>query len=261
MNYDKVIIGAGIFGLYAALKSVEKGENVLVLEYDDEPFKRASWINQARVHNGYHYPRSYSTALKSSYYFERFTADYDFAIMNDFKQIYAISNKFSYTNAEQFTRFCNATNIPCKPIQPDLYFKADLCAGVFETCEYSFDAKLIGQYLLERLMAYKSFTIIFNVRINSIDKQATTWQIDANNTRYETPFIINATYASINQVLLKAGLEPFKMKYELCEVILCTVSENIRNIGITLMDGPFSLLCHLEKLDITLLQQLVIHHI
>ena len=30
-----------------------------------------------------------------------------------------------------------------------------------------------------------------------------------------------------------------KIKYELCEVILCKVSDNLKNIGVTLMDGPF----------------------
>ena len=61
---DKIIIGAGLYGLYAAEYSSKKGEQVLVLEYDKEPFMRATYINQARVHMGYHYPRSLSTAVK-----------------------------------------------------------------------------------------------------------------------------------------------------------------------------------------------------
>ena len=72
MKYDKVIIGAGLYGLYAAKECVEKGEKVLVIEKDSEPFKRATYINQARVHMGYHYPRSLTTAMKSAGYFKRF---------------------------------------------------------------------------------------------------------------------------------------------------------------------------------------------
>ena len=93
-KYDKIILGAGIFGLYAALKSIEKGQRVLVLQYDSAPFKRASYINQARVHNGYHYPRSYSTAIKSAAYYQQFVNDYGFAIFKDFKKIYATSKQF-----------------------------------------------------------------------------------------------------------------------------------------------------------------------
>ena len=84
MNYDKIIIGAGIYGLYAALYCGKKGEKVLVLEKEDEAFKRATYINQARVHMGYHYPRSYSTAIKSANYFERFNKDFGFSILSDF---------------------------------------------------------------------------------------------------------------------------------------------------------------------------------
>ena len=75
MTYDKIILGAGLYGLYAAQKCGAAGQRVLVLERDPAPFMRATYINQARVHMGYHYPRSYSTAIKSAHYFERFCND------------------------------------------------------------------------------------------------------------------------------------------------------------------------------------------
>lgn len=68
MTYDKIILGAGLYGLYAAQKCGAAGQRVLVLERDPAPFMRATYINQARVHMGYHYPRSYSTAIKSAHY-------------------------------------------------------------------------------------------------------------------------------------------------------------------------------------------------
>ena len=72
MTYDKIILGAGLYGLYAAQRCGAAGQRVLVLERDPAPFMRATYINQARVHMGYHYPRSYSTAIKSAHYFARF---------------------------------------------------------------------------------------------------------------------------------------------------------------------------------------------
>ena len=68
MNYDKIIIDAGLYGLYSAVYCGKKGEKILVLECDSVPFARATYINQARVHMGYHYPRSLSTAGKSRGY-------------------------------------------------------------------------------------------------------------------------------------------------------------------------------------------------
>ena len=77
---DRIIIGAGLYGLYAALFCARRKEKVIVLECDSEAFGRATYINQARVHQGYHYPRSLSTAEKSAGYFARFNHDFAFCI-------------------------------------------------------------------------------------------------------------------------------------------------------------------------------------
>lgn len=45
MRYDKIIIGAGLYGLYSALFCLRRGESVLVLECDEKPFSRATYIN------------------------------------------------------------------------------------------------------------------------------------------------------------------------------------------------------------------------
>ena len=133
MEYDRIIIGAGIYGLYAALYCAKNNENVLVLEKESEAFKRATYINQARVHMGYHYPRSYSTAIKSAGYFDRFNKDYGFSILSDFEQIYATSKNFSWTNAIQFKQFCDNAGIMCEEVMPSKYFKDGMCDGAFVT--------------------------------------------------------------------------------------------------------------------------------
>jgi glycine/D-amino acid oxidase-like deaminating enzyme len=53
MKYDKIILGAGLYGLYSAVFCAKQGDSVLVLEKDATAFSRATHINQARVHNGY----------------------------------------------------------------------------------------------------------------------------------------------------------------------------------------------------------------
>lgn len=107
-TYDRVIIGAGLYGLYAALKSVELGFSVLVVECDSAPFTRATYVNQARVHQGYHYPRSLHTANKTATYFDRFNKEFGFCINRSFEQIYATSARMSWTDANQFKDFCRA---------------------------------------------------------------------------------------------------------------------------------------------------------
>ena len=50
---------------------------------------------------------------------------------------------------------------------------------------------------------------------------------------------MNATYAGTNQILQMFGYDSFKIKYELCEIILCDVNEKLKPYGFTVMDGPF----------------------
>lgn len=241
MIYDKVIIGAGLYGLYAANYCAKHGEKVLVLEKENEPFKRATYINQARVHMGYHYPRSYSTAIKSAGYFERFNKEFGFAILSDFEQVYATSRNFSWTNAEQFKKFCDSVNIRCEEISTNKYFKDNMCDGAFLTKEYTYDAQILKRHFISELEKYKTVKIIYSAQIDKIEKKEKYYEIELKSSteKYITNFVLNCTYAGANEILDKLGFEKFKIKYELCEMILCSVSKNLKNVGITVMDGPF----------------------
>ncbi|TWH59734.1 FAD dependent oxidoreductase [Desulfitobacterium sp. LBE] len=240
MTYDKIIIGAGLYGLYSALYCGKRGEKVIVLEIDDGAFSRATYINQARVHMGYHYPRSYSTAIKSAHYFERFCQDYGFCINSKFDQIYSTSTNFSWSNAEQFRKFCKDSNILCSDVSPTMFFNDDMCDGTFLTQEYAYDAQVLKEFFLTEIAKHLNVEICFSAKIKSIEQKSTHYQVVLKDGEiYRSDFVLNATYASVNQVSNLLGLEPFKIKYELCEIILCTVSDNLKNVGLTVMDGPF----------------------
>ena len=243
MRYDRIIIGAGLYGLYSALFCGKRGERCLVLEYDSEAFKRATYINQARVHMGYHYPRSLSTAVKSAGYFNRFNEDYGFCVLDKFEQIYATSAHFSWTNAEQFQKFCRAADIRCDEVPVSKYFKQGMCDGAFLTEEYTYDAHILRDWFLKQLEQYKNVEIKFEARVEQIQRKEDLYQVKmADGSVYESRFVLNSTYASCNQILQKCkdiSDEPFGIKYELCEIILCDVDEKLRDTGLTVMDGPF----------------------
>ncbi len=295
-TYDKIIIGGGLYGLYAATFCGKRGEKVLVLEYDDAPFKRATYINQARVHMGYHYPRSLSTALKSAGYYRRFHEDYGFSIHEKFKQIYATSGQFSWTNGEQFKDFCKAAGIYCKEEAPSAYFKDGAVDGAFLTEEDTYDAMILRDYFLDEIAKLPGVELQLNARLGFIHKLSDRYEIGyrvessaagkgnaAENAHdngdsvaaHETqsmsgsyasvdsqnvvrpdscsyvaaaPFVLNATYASCNQILKMVedktcssddDFKSFGIKYELCEIILCKPSKALEPYGFTVMDGPF----------------------
>lgn len=238
-RFDKVIIGAGLYGLYSALKCGEAGQRVLVLERDEAPFMRATFINQARVHMGYHYPRSFSTAIKSAHYFDRFCKDYGFCNLTTFDQVYATSAHFSWTNAAEFQKFCDDAGIRCDEVATSKYFNPGMCDGAFLTEEYTYDAQILKQWFLEQLAPLKNVTIRYSSEVTALRQDGQVWRVTAGGEETETPFVLNATYAGVNDIHTLAGFEPFKIKYELCEIILCTVSDKLKNTGITVMDGPF----------------------
>ena len=241
LQYDKIIIGAGLYGLYSAERCGRKGEKVLVLEYDDAAFKRATFINQARVHMGYHYPRSFSTAIKSAGYFHRFNEDYGFCILDKFDQVYATSSNFSWSNAEQFKKFCQNAAIRCDEVPAEKYFKAGMCDGAFLTEEYTYDAQILKHYFLEKISEYPSVEIRYNSRISSIFNDGNCYVVElvGVGNKLKAPFVLNSTYASVNQINRLLGFDDFKIKYELCEIILTNVNNNLHDTGLTVMDGPF----------------------
>jgi glycine/D-amino acid oxidase-like deaminating enzyme len=237
---DYVIFGAGIFGMYAAKILGEMGRRVALIEIDAQPLQRASYINQARVHNGYHYPRSVSTAEKSASYYDRFNREFGFAVHKEFQKIYAISAHDSFTNADQFERFCKYVNIPAEEINPGKYFNEGMVEAAFITNEYTYDAAKIRAFMGEQLSQLKNVDIIYSSYIVNAAAEGDRYVIHLNNgIVISTPNALNATYASINQLLTVFGLELFKTKYELCEVILTRISGEFHNTGITVMDGPF----------------------
>jgi len=236
--YDRIILGAGMYGLYAAGKSIKMGYKTLIVDVDEEPFTRGSYINQARLHNGYHYPRSYSTASKSAHYFQRFYNDFKDCINDEFEQIYAVATDYSWTNGEQFQKFSDNLGVICEEIKKDKYFNPNTIDKAFHTLEYSFDAMLLKKKLYNE--ADKGI-FIFGNNVTDITKNEKNevFVITIGDKKYLTPYVLNATYAGTNQIHHILGYEKLDIKYELCEVILCNVSDNISSVGLTVMDGPF----------------------
>lgn len=152
-KYDCIIIGGGFFGAYIALQLKEKFNSILVLEQENDLLLHASLNNQARVHNGYHYPRSLSTAVSSSRHFKTFCNEFKSAIKNDFAKYYAIANIGSKTSSTQFYRLFKQFDIFIESVPHHIkaMFNPKLVSDVFLTREYAFDAAILREILKERL--------------------------------------------------------------------------------------------------------------
>lgn len=239
-EYDRIILGAGMYGLYAAVRSSARGFRTLVVDAESAPFSRGSYINQARLHNGYHYPRSFTTASKSAGYFARFLKDFGEECVNDsFLQIYAIAREYSWTNGRQFEQFCQNLNVRCEKMPTEKYFNPSTVEAAFLTEECSFDAGLLCRYMTERAGS-AGCEFAMGAPVCGIRREKDCFEVVLkNDRRFRAPFVLNATYAGTNQIHALLGYEMLPIKYELCEVVLCRVSEQLRDVGLTVMDGPF----------------------
>lgn len=238
--YDVIIIGGGIYGLHAAFNDKFKNKNVVIIEKEDEILKGASLSNQARLHNGYHYPRSYDTAKSAKDFFDKCYKEYEFAINNSFKSIYAIAKNGSLTTANEFENFCTRLNIDYSEIDTKEYFKDDMIEKAYITTEYTFDTDLIRDYYVDKIKKTKNVEIRYNTYITQIEKEEDYYLLTLNNDKkIRSKLVISTVYQNINYVNNMFKQRMLDIKYELCEIELINVNENLKDVAITIMDGPF----------------------
>lgn len=237
---DRVVIGAGIFGLYAAVTLRKRGLEVAVVDLERHPLMRASLVNQARIHMGYHYPRSVFTALQAARRSEQFMQDFPEAVVDDFRHIYAIASAGSLTEPESFERFCNHLSLPLRPVEVSDYFDPTAVQAAYETEEFAFDATILRKHLLRRIDTLGSVLWYLGNRVMDVGSDGDTYVLTLEEGEVlRTAGVVNATYAGLNEIIRQFGFDPLPLKYELCEVILTRISDTVRDVGVTVLDGPF----------------------
>lgn len=242
-----LIIGGGFFGMYLSEYFAKQGHKVILYEKENDFMQRASYVNQARVHNGYHYPRSILTALRSRVSFPRFFAEFEDCIDDTFDKYYMISNLLSKISASQFEKFCQRIGAVCTPAPPQItkLVNPHYIESVFTTKEFAFDAEKLKHRMLQRIKD-AGVEYHLNQSILSIIKEknrliaktySTKEQIESSVIEIDEVF--NCTYSMINQILKDSNIDLVPLKHELTEMALVEVPDELKNAGITVMDGPF----------------------
>jgi glycine/D-amino acid oxidase-like deaminating enzyme len=242
LNHAIAIIGGGFYGCSVAEYLAQQGAEVIVFEQASDLMTRASYNNQARLHNGYHYPRSFSTAYRSRLNFSRFLQDYRPAIATNFVKLYAIARLSSKVSSRQFEYFCQNIEAPLTPARTSFadLFSPRLISAVYETQEYAFDAAVLRRLLTERL-AKAGVKIQLDTTIEQIvssGSPAPIQVIDRRGNSTPAEYVFNCTYSGLNRV---AGITPtqLKLKHEITELSLIQLPPELENIAVTVMDGPF----------------------
>jgi glycine/D-amino acid oxidase-like deaminating enzyme len=252
-QWDAVVIGGGFYGACIASYLVRRRglERVLVVEKEPELLSRASFNNQARVHNGYHYPRSFTTAFRSRVNLPRFVADWPDAVQRDFTKVYAIARRNSKVTSRQFVRFCREIGAPLRPADEPIssMFAPRLIESVFEVQEWAFDASVLAAWAREEL-ASCGVEVMLSTRATSVERASAhelvvdVVPMDAEaptsaGRRVVAPLVLNCTYAGLNQITGDFAGVRTGLKQEITEIALLDLPPHLRAIGVTVMDGPF----------------------
>jgi len=237
LDHDALIIGAGFFGLEVALELGRIGfRRILVVEREPAIMRRASYVNQARVHNGYHYPRSMETAERSRVNFERFVADYADAVDQTMESVYAVAHG-SRVSSAQFELVCRAIKAPCRPAPLRLadLFDPGLIESVFLTRELAFNSVRLARRL-EAAIDQAGIAVVLGVTATVLQDEPNAVTVDLDGTVHRAAYVFNCTYADIEGVGVTLRS---RIKKELAEIVLIAPPRELHGLGVTVVDGPF----------------------
>ncbi|MEO0820957.1 MAG: FAD-dependent oxidoreductase [Pseudomonadota bacterium] len=243
---DALVIGGGFYGVSIACYLAERRGlgAVRVVEREGALFTRASYTNQARVHNGYHYPRSFLTAYRSRLNLPLFVRDYPFAVVRDFTKLYAIARRNSKVNARQFVRFCREIGARLEPAPAayrDLMSPKQIEAA-FLVEEYAFDAARLARWAGEALgeagveVSFGRRVVALRAIAGGVEAEIADGAGRVETVRARTVF--NCTYSGLNQFAGGPLLET-RLKHEVTELALVDLPPPLDAMGLTVMDGPF----------------------
>ena len=239
LDWDVVVVGGGFYGSSLAAQAARSGARVLLLEARADLLGGASYFNQARVHGGYHYPRSLRTAGRSQASYEAFMARYSGCVVDDFLCIYAVA-RGSLTNARKFRRVCDYIGAPLMdaPVSVRKMFNPATVEASWVVREAVFDAvrlrELVRQELDETGVTVRLATPVAGVQELP---GGVTVSLESGDMVSAAQALV-CTYGEGIKAL-PAGVEYAGLHCEPCEMALVDLPDSLRGKGITVMDGPY----------------------
>lgn len=244
-RFETVVVGGGFYGCCVALHAQRTfGRPTALVERGASLMTRASFANQARVHNGYHYPRSILTGIRSRVNLPRFVRDFRECLDDSFQMYYAIAKNFSKVTAEHFALFCRRIGAPAEPAPASVrrLFNDHLIDEVYAVREMAFDAEKL-KARMEAELADAGVSTFCDTEALALaphgDGLALSCRSDGVEWTAMGARVFNCTYSRLNKLLVDSALPPIPLKHELTELALIHVPAALQQIGVTVMCGPF----------------------
>lgn len=246
MRKKIIIAGGGFFGMYLAEQLSLMGHHVSLFEKEGNYMSRASYNNQARVHNGYHYPRSILTALRSRVSFPRFVEEFRDCVDSDFDKYYLISELLGKVSTSQFRMFCKRINADCDyaPTKIQNMVNPQLIDACFTVKEFAFNAFKLRDIMIGRMEA-SGAQYCSGFSVEKVEEQNSGILAEIKNLSngeselHYADHVFNCTYSHLNYLNDKSGIEIIPLKHEMTEMCLVNVPDECKQSGFTIMCGPF----------------------
>jgi hypothetical protein len=207
------VVGAGIYGATIAVDLARHGHTVDLYDRHRDLLHGATRAQQARLHLGYHYPRSMATALACKQHAAQFRARFPNAINDRNTHHYAIASDSSLTGAEEYLGFCERLDAGAVVISPPSWLAGvSVCVRVPE--------RLVNIIALrERLRV-------------ELRNAGVGWQhdTDVDPDRLPHDLVVMATYG-------RGWPDP--LRYEVCEVARLRGTWTYGFRSAVILDGPF----------------------
>ncbi len=243
-EFDAVIIGAGFFGAVLAEYLIKKSSinRIAVIEKEPIPLSRASANNQARIHQGFHYPRSIKTAASSRRTYELFKSKWPASVFSNFEHVYAISKVGSKVSPQQFEATMNAVKAPffiADRAVSDSLFDMSRIDSAYQVQEEAFNYLELRAWAQDVFSSEKISTF-FDTKVLSVMQQAqkSLVSLDSGST-ISSRYLFNVSYSGIDSIEGLSGETGKQVFHQLTEMPIVETPIEIQGRGITVMDGPF----------------------
>lgn len=224
------IVGGGLFGCTAAIHLARAGHKVELYDKSDRILGAASGINQFRLHQGYHYPRSPETARECQAALKSFASEYGAAVLRGGDRFYAIAGDGSRVSGADYLAFCNRHGLPFSRFEPI----SDALDVMIKVAEASIDPVMLQALVMAKLVRASVI-----VRTEAAAHRGLLDDFDQ---------VIVASYAGTNDVLAEFDRPTSTFQFEVVEKPVIKLPEKYRDFGMVVMDGPF---CCVDPLGAT----------
>ena len=237
-----MIVGAGFFGVSIAIKIRENfnKSKVTICEKKENILLSASGKNQFRCHLGFHYPRSDRTIQECKKSFLDFDKYFNNTYLNT-ENYYAISNKNSKINFDNYLKSLNRNHLKYKIIKNDLLNQKTIQGSI------KVDEKIISISLARRKLWKILKSLHVNINLNT--------EIFLNKNTFDNyDHVILCTYDQNNENLRNIDfIEKQKYYYQLVEKIIVKPPKIFQNKSFVILDGPFLCIDPYEKKNYSIL--------